>query len=381
MSPKAKTELLILGVYPETDGYPNIKYRLADLLNAAEFSCSVIHAAIWPQHIATAKNSNRIGLLWRICQAHAQVLWRYCRKPTVSRVYVPYPAVLISWLLSWLPRQCQPEYLFLDAFISLYDTIVCDRKLLSASNPLAKVLFLLERRAYRHSYQVIVDTPQNADYFSELFDLPRTRFVAIPLSTYEATTPPLPERSTAPRALRVLFIGTLIPLHGIEVILAAIALLADSPHIQFKMIGSGQLTPLVRQFLQQHAGQAHLTWVDTWLSQEALVTEVYQADICLGIFGSTPKTTRVCPLKLYTYAACGRPIITADTACMQALQCQDAMILVRPGCAEDLAAAILHLSRHPERLSHYALASRTFYQAQLSNTIAFAQLSALMQAQ
>lgn len=377
MSNKPKTELLILGVYPESDGYPNTKYRIAELETSPDLRVTKIHATIWKHNISGTHKISRLSTLVRFGYAHLVVFYRYLRHTPKTIVYIPYPSVFISYLLSWLPQGLRPTRILLDAFISLYDTIICDRQLLTANHFLAKCLYAIERRAYLASHKIIVDTPQNADYFAKLFQLPPSLIQAIPLTTYEA--PELYKAYQLPRnnQWQVVFVGTLIPLHGIEIILKTIAKLAEHPNIHFKIIGTGQLANSIKDFRQTHA--VKFTWIDSWLSQETMLKEVLTADICLGIFGSTAKTQRVLPLKLFSYAFCGRAIISADTDCMRSINADQAMALIPAGSSKALSATILNLIAHPQQINHLASASKAFYQQRLTNRQALSSLLELMQ--
>lgn len=377
MSAMKKTGLLILGVYPESEGYPNVKYRLEDLLSANAFTVSTIHGAIWQHNIP---NRTVIALLtkaWAFVSAHAQVFFAYLKHPDKSCVYIPYPAIFIAALLSWLPSRQQPKRLVLDAFISIYDTVVIDRQFIATGHILAKILYSIERRAFKNCTAVIVDTQQNAVYFSELFKLPLQHFVAIPLSTEESglAIPPYvlaKKKST----ITILFVGTLIPLHGIEVILGAIKRLSARKNIVFKVIGSGQMSALITEFIQQNA--VSLIWIKEWYSHARILQEIAAADICLGIFGSTAKAQRVCPLKLYAYAACGRAVITADTPCLRSLHAEAAFTLIPAGSSQALVSAIEVLLIHPQLLQTQAKLARDFYRQRLTNQAALKHLISVL---
>ena len=80
---------------------------------------------------------------------------------------------------------------------------------------------------------------------------------------------------TAP--FHVLFVGKLIPLHGLETILAAAALV---PEVPFRVVGSGQLEPLL------DGRPANVEWVP-WSRVRGACRTRYQAAGCaLGIFGT-----------------------------------------------------------------------------------------------
>ena len=376
MPANPQTDLLILGVYPTSDGYPNVKYRLQDLQALPEFNCTQLHVSIWKHNISHKSVLRSLLAASRLVTGHLLILVRFIAQRQRTLVYVPYPGVFVCALLACLPTKLRPQRLILDAFISLYDTVVCDRQLLKAHTLLAKLLFKVERYAYQHCSAVVVDTPQNAAYLSALFKLPQALFTAIPLSTYEASLK-LPAYQAAPQdTLKILFVGTLIPLHGIDVIVNAIRLLAAESQLQFKIIGNGQLAAQVRELQQQFPDR--LTWIDTWISQEQLVEEIAEADICLGVFGTSAKTQRVCPLKLYAYAAAGRSIITANTEWVNAQAAASAFMTVTPGSATELANAILHLSRSSAQRVAYASASRAFYENYLTNCQAVQQLKQLL---
>ncbi|MEQ1636895.1 MAG: glycosyltransferase [Methylococcales bacterium] len=376
MTDKPKKNLLILGVYPESEGYPNIKYRLEDLTKLEDFSVSILHCTIWQNNISNQKILYLLLTSWRFIAAHLIIVIKYLKHPFKELVYIPYPAVFISVLLSFLPKCYRPKRLVLDAFISLYDTICIDRKYFPRQHLFAKLLFYLEQRAYRNCAAVIVDTEQSALYLSQLFSLPLKLFVAVPLSTNEHYLPAPAYSTPSPlKTFQILFIGTFIPLHGIEVILSAVKLLSGQTNLVFKIIGNGQMAPLVTDFINTHP--LNLIWIKEWQNQSQLFAAIQEADICLGIFGSTAKTQRVCPLKIYHYAGCGRAIITAETNWMRANtlnQIAPPFVLVPQGSAEALVKAINDLVSHPEQILRYANAAQRFYRQSLSNQQALKQL-------
>ncbi|MBA2476000.1 MAG: glycosyltransferase family 4 protein, partial [Actinobacteria bacterium] len=136
-----------------------------------------------------------------------------------------------------------------------------------------------------------------------------------------------------------LFVGKLIPLHGLETILAAARLAPDVP---LRLVGSGQLAGLLAR------RPANVEWVP-WVAYEGLADELRRSACALGIFGTTEKAARVIPNKAFQALACGTPLVTADTpAARELLVDGESALLVPPGDAEALAAAIRRLTSESE---------------------------------
>ncbi len=135
-----------------------------------------------------------------------------------------------------------------------------------------------------------------------------------------------------------LFVGKLIPLHGLETILEAARL---DPRLRLRVIGDGQLRPLLAS---RSANVEHVPWVQ----YEALPPELHRAGCALGIFGTGAKAARVIPNKAFQALACGVPLVTADTpAARELLVDGESALLVPPGDAGALAEAIAQARGRP----------------------------------
>jgi glycosyltransferase involved in cell wall biosynthesis len=370
-----QTSLLVLGVHLKSEGYPNTLYRLRDLEASGLFRLSEINVPMWNESTQSRHGFSRLTRnSWRAIIAHIMVMIRYLAARHPERVYVPYPSVFVLFLLSWLPAWCRPRYIVADVFISLYDTIVLDRHLIRKQGLPARILKWVESRAYACADKLVVDTPQNARHLCSLFKLPEAKFVAVPLSTDEVHFKYTPYRPT-PGICRVLFVGTMVPLHGIETILDAARLLSGRSDIHFKLIGDGQDAPIVEAWLRTHT--PHLDWERAWQPSHRIAEEIRSADICLGIFGAGEKAQRVCPFKIYAYASMGRAVITGETLWLrEAAQLPyEAFASVPVIDAAALAAKIIQLADAPMLRAKLAANSRQFYESNLSNQAALTQLA------
>jgi glycosyltransferase involved in cell wall biosynthesis len=364
-----KNRLLILGVHLKSEGYPNTLCRLRDLEMSGLFQTAEINVPMWNEGTQNRHGFARLTRnVWRAAFAHMAVIARYltaARRP--ERVYVPYPSVFVLFLLSWLPAKFRPRRIVADVFISLYDTVVLDRRLLSQNGIAASILRWVEKRAYAYADKVVVDTQQNAKFLCALFGLPETKVVVTPLSIDEVHFKYAPY-TPQPGVCRVLFIGTLVPLHGIDTILEAVRVLSGRSDIQFRLIGDGQDAPLVEAWVRAHP--MRLVWERTWQPSSRVALEIGRADICLGIFGGGDKTQRVCPFKIYAYAATGRAIITGATDWLKETTGRlpyEPFAGVPIGAAAELAAKIAKLADNPALRANLATSGHQFYQTHFGN--------------
>jgi glycosyltransferase involved in cell wall biosynthesis len=136
-----------------------------------------------------------------------------------------------------------------------------------------------------------------------------------------------------------IFYGLFTPLQGAVTIAEACAKIADRTDLRLTMVGSGQHLAAARHAA---SGVPWITWVD-WVPAGELPALVAGADVCLGIFGSTPKAARVVPNKVYQGAAAGCVVVTSDTP-PQRRTLGDAALLVPPGDATALALALERLA-------------------------------------
>ena len=234
--------------------------------------------------------------------------------------------------------------------VSLYDTLVDDRGRFRRGSPAAKAVHLVDCRAFRRADVVVADTDAHARYFCKQFGLLDGKVEVCFVGAEDRLFRPgrQPEEP-----FHALFVGKLIPLHGLDIILSAASL---APEILFRVIGSGQLEPLLAD------RPANVDWVP-WVEYDDLPGEILAAGCALGIFGTGAKAARVIPTKAFQAIACGRPLVTANTPAARELLTDglDA-VLVPPGDAAALAAAVRRLAADAALASRIGGAGRTTYE-------------------
>lgn len=240
--------------------------------------------------------------------------------------------------------------------ISLYDTVVDDRGRFGRGSPAAEIVRLVDRRAFRRADLVVADTEAHARFFREAFGLRPDRVTVCLVGAEDRLFHPgwQPERP-----FYALFVGKLIPLHGVETILATAALV---PEIGFRIVGSGQLESLLSE------RPANVDWAP-WVEYEDLPGEIQSAGCALGVFGTGEKAARVIPNKAFQALACATPLITADTGAARELLVdgRDAL-LVPPGDPAALAHAVRTLAGDPAARARIGTAGRATYEAHADET-------------
>ena len=339
--------VLYFGTY-ERD-YPR-NAQVISALRGAGVDVVERHVAVWEgrRHNWSAG----VGAAARLAAAEAKLL----RRPggEFDAVLVGYPGHLD---LGPARRVAGGRPVVFNPLLSLYDSFVSDRGRFRRGSLAASTLQAIDRRAFRSADLVVADTDAHADYLAALAGLPRDRFAVCFVGAEERLFRP----QWAPaEPFTVLFVGKLIPLHGIETVLAAAEKL---PEIRFKVIGSGQLEGRLG------GRSANVDWVE-WVDYERLPAELARAGCALGIFGSSEKARRVIPNKVFQALACGTPVVTADTAAARELLADgESALLVPSADAHALAGAIRRLATEPELARRIGAGGRRAYEQQASEEV------------
>lgn len=217
-----------------------------------------------------------------------------------------------------------------DYFIGFFDTVVADRGLISPRSPLALILRAIDWVALRMADGVMVDTPARQRRLKG-----RSNTYVQWVGASSALLDPAPVQRE--RSGDVLFYGTYSPLQGAEIIVRAAAILRYNG-TKFRMIGDGQEFCNVRA-LATELGASNVAF-ERPMPLEQLVEAVRDAEIVLGIFGTSSKALTVVPHKVFDAVAAGRPVLSAETEGLRDAFSPQEVVGVPPGDPEALARAI-----------------------------------------
>lgn len=151
---------------------------------------------------------------------------------------------------------------------------------------------------------------------------------------------------SARRGPRLIFVGSLKPWHGVDVLLEAFARLRGSlGAASLRILGDGPGRDVVRSAA---AADPSISWSGP-LSHAAIPAELRHADIALAPYREDGEGY-FSPLKVIEYQAAGLPVVASGGAGVsEALQGGATGLLVPSGDAAALAAGILDLAADPGR--------------------------------
>ncbi|HEX6679467.1 MAG TPA: glycosyltransferase [Gaiellaceae bacterium] len=339
--------VLYFGTY-ERD-YPR-NAQVISALRGAAVEVVEHHVSVWEGR----RDNWRAGATTAARLAFAELRLLRRTQAEFDALVVGYPGHLD---LSAARRVARGKPVVFNPLVSLYDTFVSDRGRFRPTSAAARAVRWIDRRALRAADLVVADTEADADFLAALAAVPRSRLEVCFVGAEERVFAP---GWAAADPFEALFVGKLIPLHGVETVLEAARL---TPRLRFKVVGSGQLEQLLDE---RPPNVEHVPWVE----YEGLASELHRAGCALGIFGSSEKALRVIPNKVFQALACGTPVVTADTpAARELLADRESALLVPPGDPEALAAAVTRLAEDPSLARRIAEAGLAAYRARASERV------------
>lgn len=228
--------------------------------------------------------------------------------------------------------------------ISLYDTLVNDRKMVKNSI-MKKILHWIDRKSCSYADLVLLDTEDHADYFRKEFNLENVDVLHV--GADDMFIPRQIKKKSD--IFKILFYGKYTPLHGTEYIIRAAKLLEKNRDIGFEIIGKGQ-TYNENIETAEKLGIKNIKFTE-WIDYNKLPGKIAEADICLGgHFGRGDKALRVVPNKVFQIMAMARPVIVNNGPAIRDAGFIDGenCVFARPADPKSIANAILKLKNDDE---------------------------------
>jgi glycosyltransferase involved in cell wall biosynthesis len=291
----------------------------------------------------------RLAFIVRVIRTYWNLLRAYQEIDDYDIMVLGYPGqldVYLARILTWSRR----KPLVLDVFMSIY-LIAAERGLTDKHPITARLIYWLEKMACLLPDLLIIDTAEYVQWFQETYNLDPDRFRLVPTGADDRIFHPVETERPDDGLFRVVYYGTFIPNHGVKYIVEAARILQDEPDIHFELIGKGP-TKAEAVALAEKYDLENVTFVD-WVDRQDLPRRVAKADICLGVFGTTPQSMMTVQNKIYEGLAMGKCVVTGDSPTVRkSLADQDPLCLCERADPQSLVDTVLKLKAEDDLRHH-----------------------------
>jgi glycosyltransferase involved in cell wall biosynthesis len=361
-------KVLYFGIYSKGSAYPRNNNLILGLRTQkvqvveAHFSVS---ESFQERMDIVGSSIPAAGFSIKLVKSFFILTWKFLSAPRVDAIIVGHPGYFHIHLSRFLRTLFKKKAaLFFDVFIPLYDTLVVDRKLLKTDSLRARLLRRFEASCCQTADACLIDTHEHRRYLVDTYGLSPDHVHRVFVGPTIRNPLPFPGHHSS-EVFNILYCGTYIPLHGVDIILEAAEKLKSHQEIQFTMVGSGQLKNQMTEFAQK-LKLPNVQFRD-WVPTEEIPEIIRSCHLSLGIFGSTPKTKRVIPSKIFDICAVGAPFVTADTTAVREVFTHgENAYLIPVNDPEALTEAILKLISAPELMRKIATGAAQIGKEQFS---------------
>lgn len=236
-----------------------------------------------------------------------------------------------------------------DFFISNYDTYVYDRKKITNKNPRAWWKYFQDWFNFRFSKYILSDTNEHFKYWEKLFGKYHGKHFVFPVLADKNIYYPL-VNEVKNKKIRILFYGSFIPLHGIDVILEAFSLMEkNGVEFEAKIIGKGQMYSKMKNLFEK-LELKQVVMNGEMINEKELAQEIREHDIILGVFGNSVKAKSVVPNKVYQALASKKTIVTMKSKAIDEFFTSNDLITCK-NTPEILSNELTKLIKRPELIN------------------------------
>lgn len=249
-----------------------------------------------------------------------------------------------------------------DEFINPVEWFVEEHGRLAPGSAGARLLRAAFRALMRRSALVLADTASHAEHSAALMGLERERYAVVPVGTDEASFTPVPPRTEGP--LRILYYGSMLPLHGLDVLLEAMVLLADREDVVASVVGG---TEADRERVAAATARGARIDYRSWVPYAELPALFAETSLAIGgPLGGTVQARYVITGKTYQFLAAAVPTLVGENLESGAFHDGVDALVVPQADPAALAARCRWAADHREELAAIGGAGRALYERRWS---------------
>jgi len=210
------------------------------------------------------------------------------------------------------------------------------------------LLETLDKAAFRNSASVVCVTDAIRDFYIRRHPMYADKFTTVNNGVNTKLFHPLPVDDEVAELRKklgfdesdevVAYVGNLSLWQGVEhLVRAAPSIVQRNPSVRFMVLGRGPTGALCERLTEELGVADRFKFVGQ-VPYTSLGHYINVADVCVA-----PYTRDIpnCPIKVYEYLACGKPVVCSDIPGIDNLRYTGALALVEPGNPDALASAVL----------------------------------------
>lgn len=336
-------KICYFGTYSIQEGYPRNNVIIKGLRkNGVEvIEC---HVELWKGSADKLQGIKTIHynfkLISKVIHTYLLLILKFFKIPDYDVLIVGFAGHFDIFLAKFL-NIFRKKLIVFDAVVSIYDTLVNERKVVKQGSFKARLLWLIDKYACCLADVILLEAYAHIDYFVEEFGLSEKKFIRVPIGADDEVFQPIVSARENNR-FTVIYSGSYLPLHGLEFVVRAAKLL-EKEDIHFILVGSGLAYTEIKN-LADSLDVKNIEFINQWLGYDRLKEIMVEADACLGIFGITVRAPRVVCCKAFLPLAMAKPLITGDSqAAREILVDKQTALLCTMGDAQAIKESILLL--------------------------------------
>lgn len=268
--------------------------------------------------------------------------------------------VLLLPVVRWYARKYDCPLVY-DLFVSLYRTA----EMRGVNRGVVWGLRTLERRLLPFASYYTVGTNQFIDLYSDLYGVPREKFVRLPPGADEEWYHPVDDAEEREH-FTVLYWGNFLPHHGLYPIVDAAEELSDrAPEIDVVFVGDGPLTDEIEAEVADRDLQN--VSFEGFVPMEDLQEWIATSHVSLGVFSDDIRALSSITNKVSEGVAMARPVLTERSPAIEEyFEHREDVYMVPPEDGAAIAEGVLELREDPALRRRIAATGYETYQAEFS---------------
>lgn len=262
-----------------------------------------------------------------------------------------------------------------DEFINLIEWTVYEHNRLKRGSLVTRLISFVYWLFLKKTAKIITDTNSHSKYSAELMNLPIGKYQVIPVGTDEEVFKGIRQSRKNDSRFRVLYYGSMLPLHGIGYVIQSAIGLKDY-NIDFILIGGGvKLQHDVNAAISKGANIKYKKWVP----YTELPQVIGDANICLGgPFGNTIQSQFVVTGKTIQFLRMGKPVIVGRNKESIVFDDKVNALIVDQASPKSLSDAIMWSYRNLEKTKEIGNNGMKLYDTYFSSQVVSRDIAKLL---